>query len=214
VKQRTIDLGDLDVVGYAESLTREMVPHVVPPVFRFRDDPHKIVFPPFRIREDRVEGATVGTVADLERFTTCGDVTCIEPFDAKPDHDLWIDEEMVLRYQPHTTIRGTFSEIVRQRIDEARQAIRDDRLDEAKQALRIAFNADNRFLDVLVLEAVVYRLEGNGGFFEVLQELAEPICEESTFRHLVEWQASDLGASHEISVTNESGTPVQERARA
>ena len=86
---------DLEIIGYANSLDESLVPRVVAPIFRYRDDVETLLFPPFRIPEDHVLGGTIGHIAEMQGLIDSGQATKIDtPIPAQLSQSLWINSEM------------------------------------------------------------------------------------------------------------------------
>ncbi len=73
---------DLEIVGYANSLNESLVPRVVAPIFRYRDDVEVLLFPPFEIPGENVLGGTTGSVAEMQEMIDSGRATGIETLSA------------------------------------------------------------------------------------------------------------------------------------
>lgn len=98
-------LEDLEIVGYSDVLTADLVPRIVPPVFRFCAAPRRLVIPPFRLVDDHVEGGIEGDESDLDRFVGNEQATRIQqPIQARPKHHLWIDEHFKPQYGPEEEV--------------------------------------------------------------------------------------------------------------
>lgn len=170
---KTHNLADLEIVGYSNVLTVDLVPRIVPPIFRFRSDPARLLIPPFRLVDDHVEGGIEGDESDLDRFVGSEQATRIQPpIQARPVHHLWIDQ----RFKPHYGAEGKVIErlraVAKKNIPLAWAAIHKEDFDKALQLAQTAIAADELSLDALLVKAVVDKLTGHDDRAAVLSDIA------------------------------------------
>jgi len=181
-----MDLDDLEIVGYAEVLNERLVPHVVPPIYRRRDDRGKLLFPPFRLAGDVVVGGMAGTREDLSHFIADGRATDIDPpIRAQADHELWIDQGMRPRYEPFDAADGHLREIATGALNRARQLLIKKDLAGAEREADMAMAADDRLADPFALKAAVAKLRGRDDDVESLRQIATVDCTPAAFDALL-----------------------------
>jgi len=177
----------LEVVGYATKLTEHMVPTIVAPVFRFRDAPERVVFPPFRIYQGEVHGATIGDRSELEDFARCGEVVLLEtPLAAQPCFELWVDDSFTVHYEDQEQVDLSLSGIARQAVEGALDALRRGDLDEADRLASRAMSANERRFEPLAIKAAIRRRQGNDTGVKVMARLADQLCSPESFAAVVE----------------------------
>lgn len=169
-----INLKELDIIGYANVLDARSVPHVVAPIFRFRAEHDRLVFPPYRIAGPVVLKATMGSGSDLRSAIASGKATALaKPISARDDHELWINQRMNPQYEPALQAEETLRGIAKKAISEARAALREGRLDEADRFAGTAMAADDRLAEPVVIKAAVYRLRNDEDGLHAMRILAK-----------------------------------------
>ncbi|MCK5805328.1 MAG: hypothetical protein KAI66_21035, partial [Lentisphaeria bacterium] len=114
----------LEVVGYATSLSEAMVPTLVTPVFRIREKPETIVFPPFVIHQGLVRDGTAGTAEELGQFVSKGDITLLpQPCPAQAVYELWVDDSITAHYEPMDDVDRKLGEIAERSMKDAVHAL-------------------------------------------------------------------------------------------
>ncbi len=187
----SFELIDLEIVGFADRLSESFVPLVVPPVFRLRDDPDRIVMPPFRIEGERVEEAMAGFKSDFERAIMRGQATRLERvIAARPGYRLWIDERLEPHYEPGEAVAEKLRRLARSKAREAQRALAEGRLAEATRLAQTSINADDGCLNAVLVKALVHQLEGDHDSVEVLTDIAETILPEADFQAWVDFFAA------------------------
>jgi hypothetical protein len=182
-----IPIASLDVVGYATSLSEAMVPTIVTPVFRLRNSPGAILFPPFAIHCGQVCDGALGTAEEFGRFANEGDVTALEaPIAAARDHELWIDANMMPHYEPIEEADETLGSMAADHISRAKLALQQGDLDEADRLAGIALCADDRRLEPLAIRAAIRRRQGREGAVKLMAKLALPRFSQDVFDTVME----------------------------
>jgi hypothetical protein len=152
-------LDQLEIVGYADVLGPESVPHIVAPIFRFRDDPDTFLFPPFRLVGNEIVGATRGSRLDMVSFVATGQATGIDPaIIPLPEHELWIAQDMRARYEPAVQAEENLRKIAFDAIEGARLALAGGDLVEAERLCSTAVAADDRLPEPLPIKGAIYAL--------------------------------------------------------
>lgn len=173
---KTHAIHDLEIIGYAERLTEDLLPRMVVPVFRFRHEPNEVLMPPYRPETSHIHGGVRGTVLELATAEAQGRFTALEsPISAQPGHRLWIDRSFQPRYEPETEARRHLSEIAKQSAAASKEALRENRYEEALDLAQEAISADESCIDAVLTKAIVHRLLGNEGRVALLADVAAAI---------------------------------------
>lgn len=182
----------LEIVGYANRLAPSMYPAVVPPVFRVRGS-ERILLPAFVIRGGFVCDATEREVGDLTALNEACEITLFAaPRDARPDFELWIDEEGHDHYEPIPQASATLRRIAEGRIALALDAFRSGDHTAAKEHCRVAICADDRLIDPLAIRAAIARREKDRGKERLMEKLASGRVSPSGFRVFVEGYLAEI----------------------
>lgn len=182
-----LDVSSLEIIGYADVLTEDLRPAVVPPVFRRRDAPFSILVPPYTFNNGRyVCDATEISPAELDTLESRREVTRLPSvFAAARDHELWIGRTGDVHYEPRREARRHLEAIAKEAIEKARRAFVSRIFDEAERESSIAILADHRSLDALAIKIAVATARGNDSEKRVLLGLAQPGAQ-SALRLLVD----------------------------
>jgi hypothetical protein len=164
---------DLEIVGYAAVLKETMVPSIVPPVFRLKDAPSCILFPPYAFAGGSVWNATEASPHDLERLAENSEITRFEtPLPAQPDFELWVDEKMEAHYAPRAKAHETLRSIANESIEHAREAFAGGNQAEADHLCGVALSADDRLVEALAIKAAIRRQKKDTAGERVMGNLA------------------------------------------
>jgi len=184
---KTYNLADLEIVGYSDVLTVDLVPRIVPPIFRFRAEAEKLLIPPFRLIDDHVEGGIEGDESDLDRFVGNEQATRIpQPIQARPKHHLWIDEHFKPQYGPEGKVVERLRAVAKKNIPLAWEAIHKEDFDTALQLAQTAIAADEFSLDALLVKAVADKLRGHDDRAAVVAKIAAVTYPDVSFDALVD----------------------------
>ncbi len=184
----TWNLKDLEIVGYAESLPDDLLPAVVAPIYRVREDDDTLLMPPFDAHQgDKVKTTHVRRRAELDRLVGNEQATGIDKsIPAAPGQLLWIDESRRPHYQSAEQVRSHFQYLATAYLGLAREALILQRFDHADKLAQKAINADNRSLDAVLVAAVVERMRGNNDVLDVLSDIAKAIDPQIDFQQQLE----------------------------
>ncbi len=186
-------LDGLNIIGYAESLGTRLVPHIVPPVYQLSEDPEKVLFPPFRLAGAEVVDGSIGTDAQMDQFVSEGRCTRIDkPIPARPNHELWIDQNMQPHYEPFKQAEKTLRQIAESEAKRARQLLVQGDPEGAERAANTALVADDRLVDPLVIKVAIARRQGNKPKAEGLKRTAMVISTAGTFETLLKSLLSEM----------------------
>lgn len=170
---RPVSIETLDVIGFADRLEPGTLPAVVPPLFRFRDEPQRILVPPFSLADGHVWRATERCFPEIEILRDQGEITLFEdPFPARADYELWFDNGGARRYEPLLVALGKRRDFARDAFGRARVAFRQNRLDEAERLCTAAIAANDNSVDAFVLKAAIRARWGDAAGKELMIDLA------------------------------------------
>ncbi len=184
----SIDLRALEVIGYADRLGKAFVPQRVPPIFRVKTNPDRLVLPPFRIENERVAYTVDGFQSDLDRAVRRRQATRLdESFAALPDHRLWIDESFAPHYEPASIVEETLRLLANKRVREAQTALAEGRLGKAERLAQAAISADDTCLNAILVKGLVHQLRGDHDSVEILGEIAGAIAPGTDFQSWIDF---------------------------
>ena len=104
---KTHKLSDLEIIGYANHLKAGWPPSMQAPVFRYLKS-GIVLFPPFKIIEDHVEGGHDCCMNEAVDFAIKECITLWEdgpPVKPKPHYGLWVDSHLQVHYDPIAVAR-------------------------------------------------------------------------------------------------------------
>ena len=201
---------DLEIVGYAGSLNKSLVPRVVAPIFQYRDNAQILLFPPFRIPENHVLGGTTGTITEMQEMVDSGRATRIEPpIPALPEHSLWINSEMAPLYADRYAVEEELKATAWKSIAKAKALLLQGDIDGADTACVVALNADDRIPDPLIIRSVICRRNGRPDLADVMRDMALTLCGADVFDPAVEHWIKRLDASDEAPAPQQLDTAPQ-----
>ena len=186
-------LVDLEVIGFANELLPSLVPAILPPVFRYVSDRDRVLVPPFSLSGGYVvEPAEISTL-ELTRYVDSREITLLEsPFLAKPNHELWADTELRLHYEPRTQSRASLAAIDRESLAKAKSAFHRAEFENAEKLAGIAFCANERSWEALVVKAAIFRMRGEHADVDVMTELAQRLISRDEFLQRVNELAPEI----------------------
>jgi len=164
MKTQPILLDELEVIGYADTLPGGKGPAVVPPVFRYRARTESCVLPPFRIVGEWLIGSQSVSFAEVQELMVEERVTLPNGLSipTSKDHQLWIDEDGVVHYEPSGKARGNLRGIHLHHLRAGITALGKGEIDIAQEHAGIALAADDKALEPRALIAACYALRGQG----------------------------------------------------
>jgi len=181
------NVDDLEIVGYGNVLNHDMLPSVVPPVYRLSDDPKRALLPPYFFNASLLCNATEVSQSELEILRDSNEVTLFDDvFAAHAGFELWIDQDFQRHYQPRDEANRELSRIAAEAIENATEALHRGNLEEAQRLSGVAISADDTKLEPLAIKAAIRRLQGNSAGERLMAELAAPVLEERLFTLLVD----------------------------
>jgi len=180
------DMNDLEIIGYAEVLRETMLPSVVPPVFRMKADPQRVLLPPYSFNAGFVCNATEVPARELDALRDAHEITLFdEAIPAQPGYELWVDQSYQCHYERRGQADANLGRISAASIGQAEAALKAGNVEEAERLAGVAISADDRRVEPLAIKAAIRRLQRNATGESLMAELAAPVLEERLFSLLV-----------------------------
>jgi hypothetical protein len=181
------NVDDLEIVGYGNVLNDDMLPSIVPPVFRLRSDTKRALLPPYFFNAGFLCNATEVSQSELEDLRDSNEITLFDDaFPASAGFELWIDQTSQWHYQPRDEANRELSRIAAEAIENATDALHRGNLKEAERLSGVAISADDKRVEPLAIKAAIRRAQGNSAGERLMAELAAPVLEERLFKLLVD----------------------------
>jgi hypothetical protein len=181
------NVDDLEIVGYGNVLSDDMLPSVVPPVFRLRSDVKRALLPPYSFNAGFLCNATEVSQSELEGLRDSNEITLFDDvFPASAGFELWIDQAFQRHYRPRDEANRELGRIAAEAIGNAEEALRLGNLAEAERLSGVAISADDTKLEPLAIKAAIRRIQGNAVGESLMAELAASVLEERRFKLLVD----------------------------
>ena len=194
-------VNDLEIVGYANVLNARMLPSVVPPMFRLRAEPQRILLPPYSFNGGYLCNAAEVPAAELTALADAGEVTLFsEPIAAQADWELWVDESFQQRYEPQDEARANLDHIAETSRAEAIALFQQGNFAEADRLASVTISANDRKLDALVIKAAIRRARGDTNGELLMEDLALPIVDPVRCLQMVETLATTPPMVEKISL--------------
>jgi hypothetical protein len=207
---RPWSIADVEVVGYADVLKANMLPSVVPPVFRVKDDPDCVLVPPYLLNGNLIWNATELCAEELFSLQHERRVTLFsDAVPARADHELWVDQQFGRHYEPREEADQTLHNIAKRHCELSKQSLAGGDLESAERLSSIAASADDRLIDSLLIKAAIQRLQHNELGVDVLVHLAGPMLGESEFRKLLRVLLEENPAAIIPRQVGRTGSPMR-----
>lgn len=205
----------MEIVGYADVLTDEMLPSVVPPVYRLRADANRLFVPPYHENGGALYNATEIDSADFASMDVTGDVTSITtaPIPARAGHELWIDEGFAYRYEPAESALANLTDIYNREFANAKAALVRHDFVAAEAHARKATRADDRRYEPFVVRAAIFRVHQDREGERLMARLINPRLGADDFDTLVASYLRESIASAPAIASSTPG-PWHKHARA
>ena len=184
-----IAIESLLVIGYATSLSDEMLPTVVTPVFQVSSDADRTLVPPFRIRDGKVHGACVVGQREREDLARREEITLLDTAVAALDrHELWIDSDRIAHYEPKDRARAELRRLAKAALDEGERLLEKRELERADRLASAARAADPSLVESMAMKAAIRRWRGEHVAVETIAQIAKSSCPalEASFYALAE----------------------------
>ncbi len=167
-----LDVSHLHVVGYAEALSRNALPSIVPPVFREVDNAGSFLVPPYSFNGPYVCDATRISHSELHSLAHRQEVTLLPAaFSARTDYELWIDQAGEPHYQHRREAREHLRRIAEREVVLALQAFSQCRLDDAESHSSVALLAEEQNLDAMAVKIAISHMRADFASTAILREL-------------------------------------------
>ena len=178
---------DLDIIGFADALDQNMLPSIVPPVFRVRSKPNLHLLPPYFFNAGCLYNAAEVDEQEIRELTNDEEITIFkEPFPAQVGFDLFIDQAFQPQYKLREVVNSELRAIALKYISEAQAALRRGSFDEADRLAGIAISADDRLVEPLVIMAAIQRAKQDKGGEQLMASLVPSTVTENSFQELVD----------------------------
>ena len=187
-------LADLEIIGYADDRDQNMLPAIVPPVFRSISKPDIVLVPPFAIRFDVVERATQLPFTEAESLRDRQELTFFpgSPLSAEPDHQLWLRRNGQIVYQPALEARRELDQLGKLATERAKAALAAGDMATAQDAASEAILSNDRCVTAFVIKAAIRRKLGKPAAVKLMAELASHLLDADEFYTLVERRCSEM----------------------
>ena len=193
MKNEELKIDDLDIIGYADALSEELVPRVVTPIYRLRIDPRKIFMPPFQAEVDRLTNASESTPSDFTNAVEREQATQIEtPIKADSNYLLWIDQDFKSHYHLDAEVHAYMRCFAKEYSRKARKSVHEGRFGEALKLAQWALAANERCLDAVLTKALVHSMMGNDDRVQLLAKIAAVISPDIDFLSWIDFQTRSL----------------------
>ena len=177
----------LEIIGYANRLNASMLPAVVPPVFRVKAEPDRILLPAFVIHQGFVCDATERLFSEVRHLADAAEITLFKkPLDAQRDFELWIGSDENPHYEPIPDAKLKLREIALEQIRLAEVALRNGDFAGAEDYCRIALCADDKIIDSLAISAAIARRTKDPGSERLVEKLALGRVTQQGFRFMTD----------------------------
>src|SRR5205085_2047165 len=126
-----VALEHLDVIGYADVLPDGKGPAVVPPVFQVRTELDRCYVPPFRIAGNWLIDAKCISSTEVENLHKNEDITLPKGLKrpAGSEHQLWVDENGVLHYDPAANAKRELQRIYHEHLENGIVALKEGKIE-------------------------------------------------------------------------------------
>ncbi|MDA8134273.1 MAG: hypothetical protein M0T82_06580 [Desulfobacteraceae bacterium] len=190
-----ISVHELQIVGYADVLTKSTVPTIVPPVFQHIKKKEEFYFPPFSIKEDMLCNPTLSTEKDFDALIQAERITGFigEPIPAQPDFELWVDETMEPRYERMVKVHEKLKALSKQYTADAETMIDQKKIPEAEALCNKAISAHGNNLGPWVIKAGIRLFQKKKDNADMLAETMAHLCPEYAFNLMAGEVSNRLG---------------------
>ena len=203
---------ELNVVGYSDVLADTMLPSIVPPVFRLRNNPTHYFLPPYSLSGGYLCNAFEVSEHEIRELLNDGEITLFnEEIPAEREFELYVDQSFQHHYEPREIVKGCLAEIADRYFKEADEALIRRDFEEADRLASIAISADDKRLAPLVIIAAIHRARGDKAGEQLMAALAKPSVTEAMFRKMVDKYDRPVGTPVKIQAPH---SPMREMAMA
>ena len=195
----------LEVIGYADSRDSGMLPSIVPPVFRIREQPDRILVPPYALNAGFLCGASEIDGPEIQELHNATEVVLFNNhFPARTDFELWIDESNAYHYETRAGARSKLQQFANQSIKDAKGAFKVGHFAESERFCSSAISADDKCLDAFVIKAAIRHREEDEDGERLMARLISPYLDELSFARLVD----DYSPGNQVGLAAHRGPRV------
>ncbi len=159
-------------MGYSDVLSSQVLPSIVPPIFRAKDAVDVVLVPPYAFNGRYLCDATEISAAELKSLEHRQEVTMLPaPIAALKGYELWVDCDGQLRYQLRSEVRRQLDQISTQALAEARRAFAESQFAEAERYSSVALLASEQNLEAMAIKIAIAKIKRDANDEEILLEL-------------------------------------------
>ena len=178
---------DLEVIGYAEVLTKSLLPAIVPPVFALRSDPSVVLLPPYRINDGDLWNATSVSLSEAKSLAGAREITlCPRSIPAVVGFEMFVDQNFEVHYEPRYRVEDQLATIFGENIDLAKKALAQGNLQDAEYHANVALAADDRIVTPIVIKAAIRRRQRDASGERLMAKLVAGKLNGAEFQLLVD----------------------------
>ena len=167
------NIQDLMVIGYNDRLYDDLLPTLVAPVFCHAIRPDEVLFPGFKLVDDKVQGGHWDSISQWKYLVSHEQMTAIEPVQAQAEYELWVDLNFVVHYEPRKDFKVKAGKISEEYFQLALAAFKNGKSYEVvKKLAGKSYNANCSY-KALSLEVAVCRLNNKESESDFLYEMIE-----------------------------------------
>ena len=178
---------DLEVIGYAEVLTKSLLPAIVPPVFALRSDPSVVLLPPYRINDGDLWNATSVSLSEAKSLAGAREIT-LNPrsIPAVVGYEMFVDQNFKVHYEPRYRVEDQLATIFVESIHLAKKALTLGDLQDAEYHANVALAADDRIVTPIVIKAAIRRRQRDASGERLMAKLVAGKLNGAEFQLLVD----------------------------
>lgn len=183
-------LAELEVIGFADRLSENMLPQGVVAAYRAKDSGgFSVLLPTRQETAGCLPRSVVISIADWEGRVDAGEVTAFDgaqTFHGKPDHCLWIDCDEQPHYEPLPVALAHLDELSVGFLAESHERLLQGDDESAEKLAEHAFNANPKDIHPLIVLGVVRRRRGRERSVDRLAATARKLAPKIDFSAEVE----------------------------
>ncbi len=155
---RIFPLDQLEIIGCREVPAKDpTMPRLLSAIFAVRDS-ETVLFPPYTLGEQEVIGPMISNREEFGDLVAAEEVSPHDFGQARPGHELWLDDGGIVNYAPDHEARTKLAAIFQDRCELAKEALGTGSWLEARTHAMVAYSANTRNLKPLVYRAAAEHL--------------------------------------------------------
>ncbi len=159
MEPRLLNLADLEIVAYADRILPEQTPCVLAPIFKVKSH-DTVIFPSFHIEGAHVYSGLLADSSELNHQIETEYATLLpNTLPAEPNHELWIDVDQKIRYEPWDEVEKTHLQLAKRCSEKARAVFLAEDFVEAKAQCQLAIRYHDRYFDPYIILMTIARLQ-------------------------------------------------------